>query len=230
MGSGDVWDGASTIDGEDWLVPWGGMDRSGLCYDYNSKFWFAVKVYVGNSTEIDDATFCGYVSAETFIDQSSLTMFDTDTIMDFLKAGGSVKCPENVGSSQYVIFHFSDFSKTNASPCNIGIFSCECSNYEAVSRSEAIDGTSLDFVVMGQGYTAEALQSTDQATLVLTQSKTFSYPDITAYTECGSCSTRVIASYDESLEPYLDVSILQVSSTLFSITYTFELDTPNGDY
>ena len=30
------------------------------------------------------------------------------------------------------------------------------------------------------------------------------------------------------MEPYLDVAILQISSTYFSITYTFELDTPVG--
>ena len=78
MGSGDVWDGASTIDGEDYLVPWGGMDRSGLCSEYNSKKWFAVKVYVGNSTVIDDATFCGYASSETFTDQSALIWGDEE--------------------------------------------------------------------------------------------------------------------------------------------------------
>ena len=32
------------------------------------------------------------------------------------------------------------------------------------------------------------------------------------------------------MEPYLDVAILQTSSTYFSITYTFELDTPVGEH
>ena len=78
-----------------------------------------------------------------------------------MKSGGSVKCLENIGTSQYVLIYFSDFNSEELRPCNVGIFKCECSNYEAVARSAAIDGSSLDFVVLGQGYTEEALASTD---------------------------------------------------------------------
>ena len=140
-----------------------------------------------------------------------------------------MKCPEDIGTSQYVIIYF-DATTNSVRPCNIGIFSCYCTNYEAVARTDPIDGTSLDFVVLGEDYTVEALESVDPDTLVLSHSKTFIYPEITAHTECVTCSTRLIARYEESLEPYLDVAILQTSSTYFSITYTFELDTPEGEH
>ena len=68
-----------------------------------------------------------------------------------------MKCPEDIGTSQYVIIYF-DATTNSVRPCNIGIFSCYCTNYEAVARTDPIDGTSLDFVVLGQDYTVEALE------------------------------------------------------------------------
>ena len=110
MGSGEATDGIQTIDGSDWTVPWDNArdEPSGDCTKmWNSK-WYAVKVYVGNSTTIDDATFCGYVSSETTYTENDLFLGSEDTLMDLMKLGGSVKCPETVGSSQYVILYFSN--------------------------------------------------------------------------------------------------------------------------
>ena len=212
--TGDGFDGQATEDtGDEWEFAWSAAGPEDDCSEFDNRYWRDVSIYVGNSTTIDGNTPCGLASKEGFISNTDLVYDGSSevneaTLMDIIMVGASVKCPETIGTSQYVIFYYAgDTSAAGGArrPCNIGIFSCECSNYAAVDRSEPIDGSSLDFVVLGQDYTIEALESVDPDTLVLSQSKSWAFPEITAYTECGSCSTRVIAQYDESLEPYLDV-------------------------
>ena len=100
MGSGDGHDGVTTLTGNDWYVS--------SCNVMNNNHWNNVMAYIGNTTEIADATFCGYVSEEIVYNEDDLTLGDEDTIIDLMKVGGSVKCPETVGSSQYVILYFSN--------------------------------------------------------------------------------------------------------------------------
>ena len=70
-------------------------------------------------------------------------------MIEILKLGESVKCPENIGTSLYVIVYLENTFNALARPCNIGIFSCYCTNYEAVARTDPIDESALEFVVLG---------------------------------------------------------------------------------
>ena len=110
MGSGEATDGVNTISGNDWTVPWDFImdEPSGQCSKVRNAKWNNVMAYIGNTTEIADATFCGYVSEEIVYNEDDLTLGAEDTIIDLMKVGGSVKCPETVGSSQYVILYFSN--------------------------------------------------------------------------------------------------------------------------
>ena len=68
-------------------------------------FWHDARIYVGNSTAIADNTFCGYASQEGRKSRLSLSVGDEEGMIEMLKLGESVKCPENIGTSLYVIVY-----------------------------------------------------------------------------------------------------------------------------
>lgn len=110
------------------------LDQS-TCSDFNNRYWYAAKVYVSNTDSLNEAQLCGYAGSTSLLENTSITADQGDKMLELLKTGGSVKCPEDVGASQYVIIHLDGSGGDLRRPCNVGIFSCECSNYEAIARS-----------------------------------------------------------------------------------------------
>ena len=62
-------------------------------------FWHDAHIYVGNSTAIADNTFCGYASQVGRKSKGLINPGDVEGMIEILKLGESVKCPENIGTS-----------------------------------------------------------------------------------------------------------------------------------
>ena len=126
----------ATGDSDDYNYDWEGWDvtpdptdptgHDKTCSIYGNYYWIGVEVYVGNSADITDLTqtfYCGQVSSSAYMEDSDLA--DHDSFLDMVKSGGSVRCDDvYYGSSQYVILNFNGAAVVR--PCNIGIFSCQC--------------------------------------------------------------------------------------------------------
>ena len=77
--TGDSWDGQETLAASDGYKPVSYEDEtgfddltSGFCKYASNKYWYNVKIYVGNTTDIIDATDCGYAGAETEITMANI--------------------------------------------------------------------------------------------------------------------------------------------------------------
>lgn len=196
------------------------------CSEIDNRYWYGVQVFVSNTTSLTDAEYCGYAGASRLISSPDV-VGDQAAVNELMKNGGSVKCPEDVGTSQYVFIKFGGSGKRR--PCNVGIFGCQCTNFVALARIQPIYPSSLDFVVLGAGYTAQQFLATDSASLVLSHTVTYDLPAIETHSECGSCSIGYVANFDDSVAPYLDVKIEALSPTSYQVTFTVTLDIPVAD-
>ena len=67
--TGDSWDGQDTSEADEGYTPvkddsQEGFDgNTGFCDDASNKYWYKVNIYVGNTTDTNGATDCGYAGA-----------------------------------------------------------------------------------------------------------------------------------------------------------------------
>ena len=72
----------------------------------------------------------------------------TTELDEMTKMGGSVYCPDNVGRSDHIIIKFTD-PGVRPVLCNVGIFSCSCSNLRATRGSSDYNSNILKGFVSG---------------------------------------------------------------------------------
>ena len=77
--TGDSWDGQETLDPTtDGYTPVAdstnlGFDNSsGKCVDASNKYWYSVYIFVGNTTDFTEATYCGVAGADSLIEMNDI--------------------------------------------------------------------------------------------------------------------------------------------------------------
>ena len=101
--------------------------------DFGNNFWHGAKIYVGNSTSLSDLQPCGVAGSDKKLSYSDVT--DKESAEELIKMGGSVSCPDTIGSSKFVVIHMSKETCEKPILCNVGIFTCHCSSYRATRQN-----------------------------------------------------------------------------------------------
>ena len=105
----------------------------------SNRHWYGVWAYIGNydtKTSNEEIGLLGH-------NLKLVNTLNTYDYTDFIKVGGSIKVPETIGKVRYIVLSPREMiGNLRWHICNVGIFTCYCSNFRA-TRSASDYSTSI---------------------------------------------------------------------------------------
>ena len=102
--------------------------------------WFGASLYVSNTTDLVDAVQCGMdLDFHKYYDPKNEGAYSKFQVLDMMRSGGTARCRESSGPIKTVMLVL---KTSEATLCNVGIFTCYCNNITA-SRVEPFEPSNI---------------------------------------------------------------------------------------